>query len=47
MDLVERKEVKADEIDKNEVKDADSIAGRFISKNRKLVSKTFLKKSTN
>lgn len=46
MDLVDRKDIKADEIDKVDVKDVDSIAGKYASKNRKLVSKTFLKKAT-
>lgn len=47
MDLVDRKDVKADEIDKVEVKDVDSLAGKYVTKNRKSVSKTFLKKATS
>jgi hypothetical protein len=47
MDIVERKDVKADEIDKVEIKDVDSVAGKYVSKNRRLVSKTFLKKATS
>jgi deferrochelatase/peroxidase EfeB len=47
MDLVERKEIKVDEIERTEVKEAESVAGRFAAKNRKLVSKIFTKRATN
>ena len=45
MDLVEKKDVKADQIDKVDIKDADNLSGKYISKMRKLVSKTFAKRA--
>jgi hypothetical protein len=45
MDLVEKKDVRADQIDKVDIKDADNLSGKYISKMRKLVSKTFAKRA--
>lgn len=44
MDLVEKKDVKPDQIDKVDIKDPDNLTGKYISKTRKSVSKTFAKK---
>ena len=45
MDIAEKKEVKVDQIDKLEIKDADNLTGKYISKSRKIVSKTFAKRA--
>ena len=45
MDIAEKKEVKVDQIDKVEIKDADNLTGKYISKSRKIVSKTFAKRA--
>lgn len=44
LDLVEKKDVKPDQIDKVDIKDPDNLTGKYISKTRKMVSKTFAKK---
>lgn len=44
IDLVEKKDVKPDQIDKVDIKDPDNLTGKYISKTRKMVSKTFAKK---
>lgn len=46
MDAVEKKEVRADLIDKVEIKDQDTIAGKYISKVRKTASKSIAKRLT-
>jgi len=40
MDAVEKKEVRADLIDKVEVKDQDTLAGKYIAKARRAASKS-------
>lgn len=45
MDLADKKEVKVDQIDKVEIKDADNLSGKYISKARKMVSKTYAKRA--
>lgn len=47
MDIVDRKDVKADQIDKVQIKQSESLAGRYASKNRKSTSKTFIKRAGN
>ncbi len=44
VDIYERKEVKADQVDRIEVKDAETLAGKYVAKMRKSTSKNFLKK---
>ena len=46
MDAVDRSEVRADQIDKVEVKDLDTTAGKFIGKARRAASKTFQRRAT-
>jgi hypothetical protein len=38
--------VRADQLDKAEVKDVDTVAGRYATKLRRLAQKTFIKKAT-
>ncbi len=45
MDIVEKKDVKVDQIDKVDIKDADNLTGKYVSKARKMVSKTFAKRA--
>lgn len=45
MDVVDKKDVKVDQIDKVDIKDADNLAGKYISKSRKSVGKTFAKRA--
>ncbi len=45
MDVAEKKEVKPDLIDKVDIKDPDNLTGKYISKARKMVSKTFAKRA--
>ena len=45
MDIVEKKDVKADQIDKVDIKDADNLVGKYVSKSRKIVSRTFAKRA--
>ena len=45
MDIAEKADVKADQIDKVEIKDVDSLSGKYISKARRNASKTFLKRA--
>ncbi len=45
MDLADKKDVKVDQIDKVEIKDADNLSGKYISKTRKMVSKTYAKRA--
>ncbi len=45
MDIAEKKEVKPDQIDKVDIKDPDNLTGKYTSKARKLVSKTFAKRA--
>lgn len=44
MDAVERKEVRADQIDKVDIKDQDTLAGKYISKVRRTASKSIAKR---
>ena len=46
MDAVEKKEVRADMIDKVEIKDQDTLSGKYISKARKACSKSIAKRLT-
>jgi len=46
MDAVEKKEVRADLIDKVEIKDQDTLCGKYISKIRKAASKAIAKRLT-
>ena len=45
MDIVEKKDVRPDQIDKVDIKDADNLTGKYISKARKSVSKIFAKRA--
>jgi hypothetical protein len=45
MDVAEKKEVKVDQIDKVDIKDPDNLTGKYTSKARKMVSKTFAKRA--
>lgn len=45
MDIVEKKDVRPDQIDKVDIKDADNLTGKYVSKARKMVSKTFAKRA--
>jgi hypothetical protein len=44
MDAFEKKQVRADLIDKVEVKDQDTLAGKYIAKVRKAASKAIAKR---
>ena len=44
MDCYDRKEIKADQINKSEAKEADTISGKYIGKNRRAATKIFEKK---
>ena len=44
MDAVDKKDVRADQIDKVEIKDQDSLAGKYISKVRRAASKNISKR---
>ena len=44
MDAVEKNEVRADLIDKVEIKDQDSLAGKYIAKVRRAASKSIAKR---
>lgn len=45
IDIADKKDVKPDQIDKVDIKDADNLAGKYIAKSRKMVSKTFAKRA--
>lgn len=45
MDCAEKKDVKPDQIDKVDIKDPDNLTGKYVSKARKMVSKTFAKRA--
>lgn len=45
MDIVDKKEVRVDQIDKVDIKDADNLTGKYVSKARKMVSKTYSKRA--
>ena len=44
MDAVEKKDIQADQIDKVEIKEKDSLAGKYISRVRKSASKAIIKR---
>jgi len=44
MDAVDRKEVRADQIDKVDIKDQDTLSGKFIAKFRRTASKSIAKR---
>lgn len=46
MDALEKKEIRADQIDKVEIKDQDSLAGKYIAKVRRAASKAIAKRLT-
>lgn len=46
MDALEKKEIRADLVDKVEIKEQDTLAGRYISKVRKAASKAIAKRLT-
>jgi hypothetical protein len=46
MDALEKKEIKADQIDKVELKDQDTLSGKYIAKVRKAASKSIAKRLT-
>lgn len=46
MDALEKKEVRADLIDKVDIKDQDTLAGKYISKVRRAASKAIAKRLT-
>ena len=46
MDAMEKKEVRADLIDKVEVKDQDTLAGKYIAKVRRAASRAIAKRLT-
>lgn len=46
MDAVEKKEVRADLIDKVDIKDQDTVTGKYIAKVRKAASKSIAKRLT-
>ncbi|CAD8047684.1 unnamed protein product [Paramecium primaurelia] len=46
LDVVDRKEAKVDQFDKADVKDADTVAGRYAGKIRRAAQRTFIKKAT-
>lgn len=45
MDIAEKKEVRVDQIDKVDIKDPDNLTGKYVSKARKMVSKTFSRRA--
>lgn len=46
MDALEKKDIRADQIDKVEVKDQDTLAGKYIAKVRRAASKAIAKRLT-
>ena len=46
MDALEKKEIRADLVDKVEIKEQDTLAGRYIAKVRKAASKAIAKRLT-
>ncbi len=46
MDAVEKKDIRADQIDKVELKDQDTLSGKYIAKVRKAASKAIAKRLT-
>ena len=46
MDAVDKKDVRADQIDKVEIKDQDTLAGKYIAKVRRAASKSIAKRLT-
>jgi len=46
MDALERKDIRADQIDKVEIKDQDTLAGKYISKVRRAASRAIAKRLT-
>jgi hypothetical protein len=44
LDLFEKKEIKADQLNKADLKDPDTISGKYIGKNRHTTRKIFEKK---
>ena len=44
MDAVDKKDVRADQIDKVEIKDQDSLSGKYIAKVRRAASKNIARR---
>ena len=44
MDCYDKKDLRADQLNKGDMKDVDTISGKYISKNRRAASKLFEKK---
>jgi hypothetical protein len=44
LDLFEKKEIKADQLNKADLKDPDTISGKYIGKNRHTTRKIYEKK---
>jgi hypothetical protein len=45
MDIAEKSEVKADQIEKGDTKELDTLSAKYVNKARRNVSKTFLKRA--
>ena len=46
MDAMDKKEIRADQIDKVEVKDQDTLAGKYVAKVRRAASRAIAKRLT-
>lgn len=46
MDAIDKKQVRADQIDKVEIKDQDTLSGKYIAKVRRAASKAIAKRLT-
>lgn len=46
MDAMEKKDIRADQIDKVEIKDQDTLSGKYIAKVRRAASKSIAKRLT-
>ena len=44
MDCYDRKDIRADQINKGETKEQDTVSGKYIGKNRRAATKIFEKK---
>lgn len=46
MDIFDRKEVRADQFEKGNIVELDTVAGKFATKSRKQTVRTFIKSTT-
>lgn len=46
MDALEKKEIRADQIDKVDIKDQDTLSGKYIAKVRRAASKAIARRLT-